>query len=566
MKNIYFTLFLITILFTSTKNFAKDNKNEITRESIVSYFSGTISFNNNNTEKAYEYLKKIEKIENKHTNYNIKYIHTLVLLKKFKQAFAFSKSLQKKDNSFFEADLLLGLDSFLKEDYNKAQKYFERLNNPSEHNTTYENLLENVLLSWTYAAQNNKEKSSYYYNKINNQYYAIKKIQNSFLQCYLNNPKAEDSFQALVNDKDYGFSRYNFFLGNYFLHKNEDQKAKEIIHRGSKSYNSNVLLKQTEKFILDKDFKKITNFFNCKNAKENMAEIFYVLANLSSSQNEYQISNFYLNISLFLNNKFTPNKALLAENFFYQKRYDASKKIFKSIKSIGSVYSWYATKSIASIISKIENIDSSVSILEKEFNQLTNPNFQNYYEMANFYNDNKYYEKAVEYYSFALEKIDKDNSLISNILYRRGTCYERLNNWSKGEIDLEKSLEIKPNQPFVLNYLAYTWIEKKININAALEMLTLAAELEKDSGYILDSLGWAHYANKDYINAEYFLRQAVELMPTESVINDHYADALWNLNKHIQARYFWKQILDLKDIDEDLKENVSKKLIFGLKN
>jgi len=563
MKNIYFALFLITILFISTKNFAKDNKNENTRESIVSYFSGTISFNNNNTEKAYEYLKKIE---SNHINYNIKYIHTLVLLKKFKQAFVFSKSLQKKDNSFFEADLLLGLDSFLKEDYNKAQKYFERLNNPSEHNTTYENLLENVLLSWTYAAQNNKEKSSYYYNKINNQYYAIKKIQNSFLQCYLDNPKAEDSFQALVNDKDYVFSRYNFFLGNYFLHKNEDQKAKEIIHRGSKSYNSNVLLKQTEKFILDKDFKKITNFFNCKNAKENMAEIFYVLANLSSSQNEYQISNFYLNISLFLNNKFTPNKALLAENFFYQKRYDASKKIFKSIKSIGSVYSWYATKSIASIISKIENIDSSVSILEKEFNQLTNPTFQNYYEMANFYNDNKYYEKAVEYYSFALEKIDKDNSLISNILYRRGTCYERLNNWSKGEIDLEKSLEIKPNQPFVLNYLAYTWIEKKININVALEMLTLAAELEKDSGYILDSLGWAHYANKDYINAEYFLRQAVELMPTESVINDHYADALWNLNKHIQARYFWKQILDLKDIDEDLKENVSKKLIFGLKN
>jgi len=563
MKNIYFALFLITILFISTKNFAKDNKNENTRESIVSYFSGTISFNNNNTEKAYEYLKKIE---SNHINYNIKYIHTLVLLKKFKQAFVFSKSLQKKDNSFFEADLLLGLDSFLKEDYNKAQKYFERLNNPSEHNTTYENLLENVLLSWTYAAQNNKEKSSYYYNKINNQYYAIKKIQNSFLQCYLDNPKAEDSFQALVNDKDYVFSRYNFFLGNYFLHKNEDQKAKEIIHRGSKSYNSNVLLKQTEKFILDKDFKKITNFFSCKNAKENMAEIFYVLANLSSSQNEYQISNFYLNISLFLNNKFTPNKALLAENFFYQKRYDASKKIFKSIKSIGSVYSWYATKSIASIISKIENIDSSVSILEKEFNQLTNPTFQNYYEMANFYNDNKYYEKAVEYYSFALEKIDKDNSLISNILYRRGTCYERLNNWSKGEIDLEKSLEIKPNQPFVLNYLAYTWIEKKININVALEMLTLAAELEKDSGYILDSLGWAHYANKDYINAEYFLRQAVELMPTESVINDHYADVLWNLNKHIQARYFWKQILDLKDIDEDLKENVSKKLIFGLKN
>ena len=197
---------------------------------------------------------------------------------------------------------------------------------------------------------------------------------------------------------------------------------------------------------------------------------------------------------------------------------------------------------------------------------MISPNFQNYYEMANFYNDNKYYEKAIEHYSVALKKIDKSNSLIPTILYRRGTCYERINNWKKAEEDLEKSLEIKPNQAFVLNYLAYTWTEKKININVALEMLNRATELEEDNGYILDSLGWAHYVNKDYINAEYFLRQAVELMPSESVISDHYADTLWQLNKPIQARYFWKQVLDLKDIEQDLKENIDKKLVFGLKN
>ena len=97
-------------------------------------------------------------------------------------------------------------------------------------------------------------------------------------------------------------------------------------------------------------------------------------------------------------------------------------------------------------------------------------------------------------------------------------------------------------------------------------MLNRATELEEDNGYILDSLGWAHYANKDYINAEYFLRRAVELMPSESVISDHYADTLWQLNKPIQARYFWKQVLDLKNIEQDLKENIDKKLIFGLKN
>ena len=184
--------------------------------------------------------------------------------------------------------------------------------------------------------------------------------------------------------------------------------------------------------------------------------------------------------------------------------------------------------------------------------------------MANFYKDKKYYEKAIDFYSIALEKITKDQTLTPKILYRRGTSYERLNNWDKAEVDLKKSLEILPNQPLVLNYLAYTWIEKKINIEQALKMLKRAVELDEDNGYILDSLGWAHYTNKNYIIAEEFLQQAVELMPLESVINDHYADTLWMLNKNIQARYFWKQILDLDDIEKDLKKKVSKKLVFGL--
>ena len=163
------------------------------------------------------------------------------------------------------------------------------------------------------------------------------------------------------------------------MHRNKKQKAKEIIYSSSKTYNSNVLLKQTKQFILDEDFKKITKVFDCSKPKENIAEIFYVLANLSSSQDEYQISNFYLNISLFLNNKFKPNKALMAENFFYQKKFEDSKKIFNEVKSIGSIYSWYAAKSIASIISNIENVESSVLSLKKEFDLLISPNFQNYY-------------------------------------------------------------------------------------------------------------------------------------------------------------------------------------------
>ena len=95
-------------------------------------------------------------------------------------------------------------------------------------------------------------------------------------------------------------------------------------------------------------------------------------------------------------------------------------------------------------------------------------------------------------------------------------------------------------------------------------MLKRAIELKKNDGYIIDSLGWAYYAKKNYIEAGKFLQKAVELMPLDPIINDHYADTLWMLNKNIQARYIWKYVLELDTAEQKLKENINKKLVFGL--
>ena len=97
-------------------------------------------------------------------------------------------------------------------------------------------------------------------------------------------------------------------------------------------------------------------------------------------------------------------------------------------------------------------------------------------------------------------------------------------------------------------------------------MLKKAARLKENDGYITDSLGWAYFAQENYLDAEKFLRIAVQLMPQDPIINDHYADALWMLNKNIQARYFWNYVLSLDKAEEDLKEIISDKLIFGINN
>ena len=126
------------------------------------------------------------------------------------------------------------------------------------------------------------------------------------------------------------------------------------------------------------------------------------------------------------------------------------------------------------------------------------------------------------------------------------------------------SLDAKPNQAYVINYLAYSWIEKGIKIDQSLKMLKKANNLKSDDPYIVDSLGWAYYAKKDYASAEKFLQRAVELLPRDPIINDHYGDVLWKNGKKIQARYYWNYVLNLEDTEEDLKKNIKNKLISGL--
>ena len=95
-------------------------------------------------------------------------------------------------------------------------------------------------------------------------------------------------------------------------------------------------------------------------------------------------------------------------------------------------------------------------------------------------------------------------------------------------------------------------------------MLKKATELKKNDGYIIDSLGWAYYVKKDYTKAKFFLEKAVKLLPSDPIINDHYADTLWMLNKNIQARYFWNYVLSLDTAEQKLKDVITKKLIFGV--
>ena len=293
---------------------------------------------------------------------------------------------------------------------------------------------------------------------------------------------------------------------------------------------------------------------------------FFLVSNLYTSQNNYEKSNFYLNISHYLNPKFKFNLSLLAENYYLNKDYTKTLKILKFFNKKDEFYYWFKLKKEAQIISKKKNKDESLKFINLNFKKIKNPSLKIVFDIANFNKNAKRYKEAIKYYDQIISKIDINSQLYSEILYRRGGSYERLGDYVKSDKDLLKSLEVNPEDAYVLNYLAYSWLEREYKIDFSLQMLEKAYATESQDPYIIDSIGWAYYLINDYVKAENFLKRAVELMPEDPVVNDHYGDILWMLDRKIQARYFWKNVLNLDETEDEMKKNIKVKLIEGLTN
>ena len=136
--------------------------------------------------------------------------------------------------------------------------------------------------------------------------------------------------------------------------------------------------------------------------------------------------------------------------------------------------------------------------------------------------------------------------------------------WENAEKDLLSSLKANPDQAYVINYLAYSWIEQGVKIEQSLSMLEKANKLRSNDPYIIDSLGWALFKLKRFKESKKYLQLAVRLMPGDPIVNDHYGDVLWKNGNEIQARYYWNYVLNLEKAEKDLKEKIEQKLIKGL--
>lgn len=562
-KIFYIVFFLLCIANYSHLNAnILENKKRLVKNSnyFSNYLSGSVSLQRNDSRKAYNFFENIENLGIYHSEFNLKYVETLVNNGKIEEAYLFIKKLNKYNQSLYPFNLILFVHDFKKERYSKLQSYIS-LPKQSYSDPLLLELYQNLGL-WADLSNKNKEDLNEKINRSNSSFKNVSLTQKILINLYLDNQKNIDlNFSEISNKKELG--RYNYFYLSYYLEKNNKDKINAIIKQNLEISSENLLFKQLFLDTRENKFYKIDNFYKRKNINHGLAELLYLFANFYQNYEQVQISNFYLNLSEYLNPNFLSNKILKVENLIILNNLEESENEIKIIEKLGKEFNWYANLTRLRFLPN-NNMDKQINLLE---NFLKNNEFfvsEKYFELANFLRANKNYSKSIELYekSIALKKDKRDDDWI--YYYNLAISQERAGAWENAEKNFLQALKISPKQPEVLNYLAYSWLEKKINLDKAKEMLVEAVTLSKGRGYILDSLGWAYFLLKDFDKAEEILQTAYEKEPSEAVIYDHYGDVLWTNGKQIQARYVWQNAIKLKNIEQDLKESINKKIIFGL--
>jgi tetratricopeptide (TPR) repeat protein len=284
-------------------------------------------------------------------------------------------------------------------------------------------------------------------------------------------------------------------------------------------------------------------------AQDGMAEVFYGLGEALTSEGGISIGAIYLQMALYLKPDFPFALAALANVHETTKHYDQAIATYERIP-LGTPLAASIDIRKAINLNLLERVDEAQSLLEDLAKR--NPGDVKPLEaLGSIMRARKRYDDAIGYYSRAITLIPKPEKRHWSYWYSRGTSYERVKKWPQAEADLQRALLLYPDQPMILNYLGYSWIDQNKNLKQGMALIEKAVALKPDDGYIVDSLGWAHYKLGNYKDAVRFLERAVELRPEDPVLNDHLGDSLWRVGREREARFQWDQSLTLKPEPED---------------
>ncbi len=293
-----------------------------------------------------------------------------------------------------------------------------------------------------------------------------------------------------------------------------------------------------------------------KNVGQGAAEVLYGLGAAGGGQGDELAGLIYLRFSLYLDPQ--NSLALLTLGDIYEriKQNEQAIDVYQSVPDSDPLR-LTADIEIGQVLENLGRTDDAMKYLQNLVNE--HPNDEDALSaLGNLQRAHDHYAEAAATYTKAIAISTKPEKANWALYYFRGIAYEREKNWPPAEADFKHALELFPDQPLVLNYLAYSWVDKGLNLDVALPMLQRAVELRPTDGYIVDSLGWADYKLGHYEEAVKELERAIDLKPGDPVINDHLGDAYWRVGRKLEAHFQWNHARDLGAEPEDMPRILDK--------
>ena len=298
-----------------------------------------------------------------------------------------------------------------------------------------------------------------------------------------------------------------------------------------------------------------------RNARDGAAEALYGLGGAGTRQGDELAALIYLRLALFLRPDHDLAAVTVANLFEDLKRNDEAIRAYQLVPPASPMRE-SAEIQAGLELETIGRADDALKRL-REIVAANPKDVEAWSALGSLQRSAKKFEDAAASYDKAIELVGTPDRSNWTLFYFRGICFERAKQWPKAEADFKKALELYPDQPLVLNYLGYSWVDQGVNLDEAFKMLRRAVDLRPSDGYIVDSLGWAHYKLGHYAEAAEELEKAIDLKPADPVVNDHLGDAYWRVNRRIEARFQWNHARDMQPEPEDLP-NILKKIEFGL--
>ena len=517
-----------------------------------SFLSGRFAKHNQDLKEAARYLSETLAHDPENEQLQQEAMRMHLLAGNIDQATELAKKLAQNQNNEPLVSCLLMLESVKATDFVRAKSIVEESSNAGLFG-----LIRPVMLEWIAVASNDKkrmidmkstiDKAGFFAPFIN--YHTA--LMNDVLG---NSAAAQIAYNKANIDPAVTPYRVVEAISNFNERAGKWDEAQAVYTAYAKANPQSTL-------IPDKLVQGATPLPLVADAKQGLAELFFTTASILFGEDATQDTFLYLRIALELRPNLPPAQLMLANLYEQVEDYKQAINTYDSIPE-GSVFYRRAQVRKALNYEALGQKDKAVTLLDALAKRYPN-DATALITKGDMERDAKNYSAAAETYGEAIARTEPLEAADWPLLYARGISYERGDAWEKAEADFNRALTLQPDQPDVLNYLAYSWLTMNKNIVQARDYLERASAQRPDDAHIIDSVGWAFYLSGDFKSAVEKFEHAVELMPDDVTVNDHLGDAYWRVGRETEARYQWERALTFKP-DKETSEALRAKLANGL--